>query len=506
MDNPIHKNCRECGDLFLVSTAEIDFLDKVSPLLEGELFKIPPPEKCAGCREQERLAFRNEWHYFRRKCSKTAKDLLSIYHKDSPYIVFDPEVWWSDEYDPLTYGREFDFQRPFFEQLHELHQVVPKAAIQNAKSENSAYTNYSNENKNCYLCVGSGNNEDCYYCSRVSESKSVCDGYNLLKCEFCYECCSGSSLNTCLFTSNCHNSSFLTCCDDCIGCHDCYGCVGLRNQRYHIFNKPHSREEYVKFLSDRSGRPGLEETFYSLQPVRNEYLVNCEESSGNHLVNCFRCISCFGLKESRDCRYVGSGREITDCIDCNFMDKCELLYNSTNLTSDYRVAFAALVWYTRESFYVLNCFNSSNLFACSGMKRNQFCVFNKQYNKDTYVLLVKKIIDHMKQTGEWGSYFPTWLSPFPFNHTVAFDFYPADKSAVMARGLRWLEPEEMGRDLQTIHLESGVQVCSVTGKPFRIIKQERDLCSLLDAPLPTKSPEARRARRMNNLRPALKNW
>ena len=66
------------------------------------------------------------------------------------------------------------------------------------------------------------------------------------------------------------------------------------------------------------------------------------------------------------------------------MDKCELMYYSTNLIGDYHVLFAAHVWYTSNSLYVMNSFNSNNLFGCTGFKRAEYCILNKRYNKEDY--------------------------------------------------------------------------------------------------------------------------
>ena len=143
MTRPRRQSCAQCHGEFAVSEKAVSLLEKVSPGFAGVTIPIPPPVLCPACREGSRLAFRNEWKMYRRQCDATGKSLVSIYRDDSPYRVVDPQWWWSDAYDPLDYGRDFDFSRSFFEQFHELNLAVPKSAIQNAKSENADYTNYS---------------------------------------------------------------------------------------------------------------------------------------------------------------------------------------------------------------------------------------------------------------------------------------------------------------------------------------------------------------------------
>jgi hypothetical protein len=36
----------------------------------------------------------------------------------------------------------------------------------------------------------------------------------------------------------------------------------------------------------------------------------------------------------------------------------------------------------------------------------------------------------MRITNEWGEFFPTWLSPFGYNETVANEYYPLSEVEV----------------------------------------------------------------------------
>ena len=45
--------------------------------------------------------------------------MLSTYSEDAPMPVYHYESWGSESWDPLQYGRPFDFNRPFFEQFKE---------------------------------------------------------------------------------------------------------------------------------------------------------------------------------------------------------------------------------------------------------------------------------------------------------------------------------------------------------------------------------------------------
>ncbi len=493
-------NCKDCNKEFNINFFEIKFLSKLSPKINEKIENLPLPKQCPGCREKNRIAFRNEFNFFKRKCSLTKKTIVSIYPEDTEFPVYDQKVWWSDDFDPYEYGKDFDFSKTFFEQYNELNKRVPKFAIGNAKSENSEYTNYSAENRNCYICAGSSFNENCYYCSRVTNSKYVCDSYSLDKCEYCYFCASSSTLYGSAYSINCQSSSNLFLCDNCVGCKDCFGCTDLNGSQYCIFNQQLSKEDYInkrKELLEQFNRNEL--NISELRSKREKYIVACEDCSGNQLMNSKNCKSCFGLKESEDCLNVGCGTMDKDCLDSSFMDKCELMYYSTNLIGDYRVLFAAHVWYTNDSMYVMNSFNSDNIFACSGIKRGQYSILNKRYSKSDYHKLASKIIAHMKETGEWGSYFPLKLSPFAYNSTVANDYYPMSKEEILNAGLKYQE-------IENTKSNSDLKKCVVSGKNFKVSEHELEICNFFEINPPNKCYDVRRNELLANFKQALSNY
>ena len=52
----------------------------------------------------------------------------------------------------------------------------------------------------------------------------------------------------------------------------------------------------------------------------------------------------------------------------------------------------------------------------------------------------------MKKTGEWGEFFPTKISLFAYNETVAQTYFPLTKEEVLAKGWKWYERD--ARDYQ----------------------------------------------------------
>jgi len=515
----MQKICIQCRQHFEITNDDLAFYEKVSPVFSGKCYNIPPPTLCPDCRVQRRWAFRNEWKLYHRKCDKTGKQIISVYSPDKPYVVYDQAVWWSDAYDPLEHGREFDFSQSFFDQFHDLNHVVPKLAIHNAKSENCAYTNYSAENKNCYLLVGGLGAEDCLYSYRVFYSSDVVDCYDLIKCQRCYECLESSECYNCCYCRNCHNSSDLFLCEDCTGCRQCFGCANLRNKEYHIYNIPFSKEEYEKRMQNLRRNPSGEvlrdiRALHLSVPHRYAHIIQSDSSTGDQLLECQRCTDCYTLKHSQDCRHCIIGENDRDCQDANFFDNCELQYESSNLEKNYHTAFSLMVWYCKEIFYSMNCFNSDHLFGCSGMKKHRYCILNKQYTKEEYERLVPKIIEHMKKHDEYGEFFPIKISPFGYNETVAHEHFPLTKEEAVRNTWIWhdeaesrdkyLGPQpELSSKIEEVpdDITKQILLCEITGKPYKIIPQELEFYRDMHLPIPRRCFEQRHSDRMTKRNP-----
>ncbi|MDP3975554.1 MAG: hypothetical protein Q8P95_01425, partial [bacterium] len=221
-------NCSQCQRDFEVTEWDIGFYKRMD---------VPIPALCPDCRQQRRLAWRNERALYHRSCDKTGKRIISFYQPCSPLIVYDKDVWWGDSWDGKEFGRDFDFSRPFFEQFSELFRQVPHIGLMISHGENSDYCPYSVWYRNSYLCVSGMVGEDLYYSFFLSESKDCMDCYACHKSERCYECVNCANLYNSIFCRSCDNSHDLTFCLNCDGCSDCIGCYGLRHKQYHVFNQ-----------------------------------------------------------------------------------------------------------------------------------------------------------------------------------------------------------------------------------------------------------------------------
>lgn len=268
------------------------------------------------------------------------------------------------------------------------------------------------------------------------------------RCRECYACIYGVNLYNCHWTYHCEDSSDLYFCRDCLTCDHCIGCVNLENKKYHIFNQPVSEEEYKQYRAELSAHQGIkkcEEIFTDLMhktPSHRSYNINCEKCTGNYLLNCKNSKHCFEAEALENCGYIYTmAQGATDCQDIQYAPRSECCYEGMSVVDGYHSFFTIHAWRNKNCMYCEECFDSSFLFGCIGLKNQSYCILNKQYTKQEYDMLLPKIIAHMQSTPqkfagqarERGEFFPTDISPFGYNESIATDFYPLHKEEVLQK-------------------------------------------------------------------------
>ncbi|MFA4891512.1 MAG: hypothetical protein WC604_04175 [Candidatus Gracilibacteria bacterium] len=205
--------------------------------------------------------------------------------------------------------------------------------------------------------------------------------------------------------------------------------MNLNNVRYHIKNKPVSKEQYEQseYFKRVKADPAL--AAMEFEKVKQEFnirksstLISCENCIGNNIFHSKNVYAGFDVYNSRDSAYLHDGLKATDCQDICFFDGTELCYESTSLIG-YGYRFTNFCRDSYNLFYCDNCHSCKNLFGCVGLRRKEYCIFNKQYERSEYEHTAAALIAHMMQTGEWGEFFPSEKSLFPYEDTLAEDYF-----------------------------------------------------------------------------------
>ncbi|MBI4225436.1 MAG: hypothetical protein HY617_03840 [Candidatus Sungbacteria bacterium] len=511
------KQCQNCQTGFTIEPEDFAFYEKI---------KVPPPTFCPECRYQRRLTNRNEWNFYRRKCDLCAKDTVSLYNSEYPGPVYCHSCWWGDGWDPYAYARDFDFSQPFFEQFHAFRLKVPHIAMANWHSTNSEYTNQSVSNKNCYMCVSTAYSENCLYGYWLDKTRESVDCYDILQSELLYESLNSINCSRSAYLEDCADTTTSYFLKDCRGCTSCFGCYGLRNKSYCWKNEQLTREEYEKRLSEFVfSRANIQKEKILLvelamrYPHKSYHGRNTLHSVGDYIHDIKNSFAVFHASEAENLRYCQDTNYSKDSIDCTEA-WVELGYENEGVTAQSSIGVTKSVQ-VLNSFYSELCTNSHDLFGCVGLKKAEYCIFNKQYTKEEYAALLEKIIAHMKETKEWGEFFPATRTLFAYNETVAQDYFPLTKTDVLSKGMRWYERPERGYGI-TLRPEDIPETIGDTNESilekvigcvsqddpgakeknlhcttaFRILPEELAFYRKMNMPIPAKCPACRRQDRM----------
>ncbi len=247
-----------------------------------------------------------------------------------------------------------------------------------------------------------------------------------------------------IFSSNSENTSNTIYCDMCYNSNFCFGCVGLRNKEYCIFNKQYTKEEYNQLVPKLIAQMMRTQTSWTNPSFTSPFNKGDTPSWNSPLIK-------------GDVPQSGTGGfDTTEKSEANKVPPCEGGYSSE----------------TREG----------------GKQRWEF--------------------------------FDPQLSPFGYNETVAMEYYPLSKEEALKLWYKRSDYEApfpkvekfvQGKKLRTASCKTIYEqkpellekllnyavVCEVSGRPFRIIKQEIDFYIKHDLPLPRKHPDIRHQERMN---------
>ena len=518
--------CKQCSKGFEVYDEDLALLEKLSPEFGGQKIMLPPPSLCPTCRKQRRLTFRNESSLYVRKCGSSGKDIFSMYSPNRPYKVYDNTVWFSDVWNPMDYGRDYDPSRSFFEQCHELWLDVPQPALSHEENENCDFTNMVSFNKNCYMIFASSASEDTYYSNKLYNNRNIVDCCSAVECELCYECTECRNCYKVLYSqysTDCKDSYYL---DNCSQCEHCFGCSGLVHKQFHIFNEPYSKEDYFEQLATLL--PASQETLKRFDTLKQQTIKKATFSNSNQNVvgdsifnskDCFTCFNATDLEGSRYCDWV---RSVKDSMDYYVWGSTgELSYECHNSGSGiYGLIGCDFCWSNVSNLlYCRYCTNNTQYcFGCTGLNQKKYCILNKQYTKEQYEELSLQIIEDMKTRGEWGEFFPAAISPYVYNETIAQEQFPLTEAEVLAQGLRWEAKEDnvtgVTKTIPATQLPDAIIdipddilnwaiTCEVTGRPFKIIKQELEFYRMMNLPVPTLHYDERYKRRRSLLHPSV---
>jgi len=311
------------------------------------------------------------------------------------------------------------------------------------------------------------------------------------------------------------------------------------NKSYCIFNKQYSKEEYEEKLkemnlSERENLEKIRKEFWqhSLDyPRKYANIKNIVDSTGDDLERVRNCHYAFSASEDENVSYsffVPTGAK--DCFDIDHVGLgTSESYELHSGFGNNRIFFSNRIYYSHSVSYSDDVYNSENIFACAGLRKKSYCIFNKKYKKAEYDTLVEKIKKHMDEMPyedkkgrifKYGEFFPVEFMPFSYNDSVVCEYFPLTKEEILAKGYKYKEPEiknykptilanqlPLIKNVDEKVLQEIIQ-CEHIGRcnhkcttAFRITQNELNICKILETSLPKLCPNCRHMERIEILNP-----
>ena len=534
------KICQNCKNDFIIEPDDFSFYEKI---------KVPPPTFCPKCRMIRRFSNYSKRTLYKRECELCKNKIFSMYSDDSYAKVYCNKCWWSDSWNASDYGVEYDFSKSFFSQYKNLLTTVPwmSLGVDYPSMIDSDYCNSASSFKNCYLSFFGDFVENSYYCDDITNSRDCMDCYAINECEKCFECTNLTKCYQSYYCDGCEDSFNIWFSKNLIGCSDCFGCVNLRKKTYCIYNEQFSKEEYfekIKQLNLNSSQELIrikEKTNNLFRKFFVKYFHGRHnvDITGDYINNSKNTHHSFEVDNTEDSKYCFHLKlnPMKECFDHSILGNgSTLVYES--LKSGHginNVVFSNGCWTNcRNLKYCTYCISSNDCFGCIGLRSKQYCILNKQYTKEQYEKLVPKIIKHMNdmpyidskgRVYKYGEFFPSELSPFAYNETVAQEYFPLTKEQAIEQGYRWKDREERNYtiDISSDDIPDSIEEidesilnkvigCNHKGscnhqctEAFKIIPNELQFYKHMNLPIPRLCPNCRHYERLDQRNP-LKLW
>lgn len=268
--------------------------------------------------------------------------------------------------------------------------------------------------------------EDCFG-DHVYYSKNVQHGFDVTRCtnsayiydafvchncidcdypvesELCYESVDPFKAFNCDYTNYCSRIQDSSYCHWCWDSHDLFGCVYLKNKSFCIFNRQFTEEEYRKKVKELRKLPP-EKIFAVVEELKNRYPLtqtieghNENTSYGNYIHYNKNCYLCFDAANDENCAYLYDSFDCTNCFDLTYGYKDQLTYQSLYSPNIFNCNYVYWSENCMDSDYLISCVDVKNSLGCINLQHKQYCILNRQFTKDEYEKISKKIKQELRQ-------------------------------------------------------------------------------------------------------------
>ncbi len=482
---PETKICQNCKQEFTITPTELVQYNKIGLIV---------PDICTPCRWKHHMAF---WPFGKFRAGKSdlsGEKMITILPDNARYPIYTSKEWYSDAWDPMDYGQDYDPSRPFFDQLKELQEKVPRPHQQGAQNTDCDWCDDAWESKNCYLSRSLVKCENLLYGYRAFGVKDSIDISHIYTLDQCYDCTYCFSSYHLFFSKNCRDCIDCSFMYDCRNCSNCFMCWNLRGKSYCIENIQYTKEEYEEKMKsiNLGSHADLENHKNRYTEILKKNVVHKESfnvktynSIGTNMTNCNNCTNVFSWEDSENCINCLRGTKSKDCIDLTGSWFMELSGNNSACTNSYDLRYSIWCDGAKYSEYCDQCLEIDYCFGCVSLRKKKYCILNKQYTKEEYEVLKDKIISDMKERGEYGKFPPYSMGLCSYDFSTSCIYFPeVAKDYVRQLGGYWDDAHDQKIEgIQTSEIPDLINdvdsnfskqalICPVTGWRYNISDAE----------------------------------
>ena len=179
-------------------------------------------------------------------CHNCQNCFMSVNLRNKSYVFRNQQLS-KEEYQEKMKEIEMGKKSVYEKLQKEFNQLVEEKAIKknldNVKTEN-VFGDKLIECKDCFKSFSLVKSENIRYGFVAKEIKDCMDFWGGTKNSLLYESSGVADSSQVKFSLMMRTCSEVEYSFECSNCENCFACFGLKNKKYHIFNKPYSKEEY----------------------------------------------------------------------------------------------------------------------------------------------------------------------------------------------------------------------------------------------------------------------
>ncbi len=354
---------------------------------------------------------------------------------------------WEEERDNLTdYGIDYDFNKSFFENFKILMNKVPWPNVFHYTLwENIDYSDTTWNSKNVYLSkVVILDCENVYYSFIVKEnSVNVFNSvYVIWNNSNIYNSLGIFNSYNVFYSRYILNSSDIWFSSNLIWCRECIFCDWLENKSYCINNIQYDKEEYLQKKQEILSQKYRFEEWYLSKVNKHWKNLASKNVKWNFIVKSENIENGYFVDNSKNCKnviFLWWTQWDEDIVNAMFAwsPYAKNSYNSTMYGHTENVYFSWHIWWWYNVWYSMYGTNINNCFGTIWLKNKEYCILNKQYSKEEYNEMIKKILNQMDKEWILWKFFPAELSLFNFNDTWSTVLTDFNKEEIISEWYKW---------------------------------------------------------------------